>query len=104
MAAGPNKHRISPSGKTSIVRRTVTVSPGSVTTASVKEVTAALSGASTSDVVMINPTAALTTNVDLAGARISAAGVLSVSFVNPTGATIAAADATLRVGLLKFSN
>lgn len=104
MAAGPNKHRISPSGKTAVVRRTVTVSPGNVGTAAVKEVTAALSGASTSDVIAVNPTAAMTANVGICGARVSAAGVIAISFVNPTAAQIAAADVTLRVALEKFSN
>jgi hypothetical protein len=96
------KHRVSPTGRKSNEKKTVSITTGSLVNNTVTEVTAALAGLSTTDIVVVNAAAALTTNVGICGARCSAAGVLAVSFVNPTAATIASFTPSLRVAVQHF--
>lgn len=97
------KHRTSSSGPKASERRTVAVTTGNLSASTNTEVTVALSGLVTTDVVTVNPTAALSANVGIAGARCSAAGVLAVTFNNPTTQAIASSTPTLRVNIVKYN-
>lgn len=105
MAAGPNKHRVSPSGRTAGRRYTVSVTIPTLASTSTTEVTCTLTGASTSDVVDVNPATALTSGLGIVGKRISSAGVLSVLVANVTSTSVTGGAAqSLRVCLQRFTN
>jgi len=99
----PQNNRVSPTGRKSGYRRTVTVATGSLVTASVTNVTATLTGLATTDVVSVNPTAAPNTGVSVGNAFCAAANVLTVAFINPTAATISTSNVTLKVAVSKFT-
>lgn len=105
MAAEPNKHRVSPSGRTAGRRYTVSVTIPTLASTSTTEVTAALSGASTSDVVDVNPATALTAGLAVVGKRVSSAGVIAILVANVTSTAITGGAAqSMRVALQKFTN
>ena len=105
MAAGPNKHRVSPSGKTAARRYTVTLAPGNVAANATAESTASLAGISTSDVIDVNPVAALPAGLGISAVRVVQAGVIGVLFGNCTTAQVAGGtNVQLRVCVNKFSN
>lgn len=99
------KHRGSPSGPLELEKVSVDIDFGTVNSATVKRVTAALAGLRTTDLVLVEPNANFVgVDIGLAGARVSAAGVIEIALVNPTGGNITAGAQTMRVEIQRFTN
>ena len=98
----PQNNRVSPTGRKSGYRRTVTVATGALATQTNTVVTATLPGLATSDVVVVNQ-ASVTTSIAAVGAFCAAANVLSVIFNNPTAATSTTQNITLKVNVGKYT-
>lgn len=100
-----NVRRGSPSGPEATRKvSSIALTLGTVNTNTGKVVTAALTGAQTTDMVVLNPTAALVTGLCLVNPFVSAAGVLSVAVNNVTAAAVAGGTATVNVSLIKYKS
>lgn len=67
---------------------TVALDPGSINTVSRGTVTFTLTGAKTTDIIVMNPPADLNDDLIFAGARVTAADTVTVYLYNPTGGSI----------------
>lgn len=67
---------------------TVALDPGSISTVSRGTVTFTLTGAKTTDIIIMNPPSGLNDDLIFAGARITAADTVTVYLYNPTGGSI----------------
>jgi hypothetical protein len=95
--------RGSPSGPEATVKvASVAFTLGTINTNTGKVLTAAATGAQTTDIVVVNPTANMVTGVGIGWARISAAGVISVAFINATAAAVAGGTVTANLSLLRY--
>lgn len=95
--------RGSPSGPKAMQKAQLAFAAGTLTSQTVKTVTQLLTGARTTDRVVVNSAAALPSNVMLGSARISAANVVTLYIVNPTAADIAGGNMTVDAVLLQFT-
>lgn len=75
---------------------TPSITPSSVTAATVAEQTFTVTGLTTADKVFVNQPA-LANSVGIAGARVSAADTLAIRFVNPTAGALTPASGTYTV-------
>lgn len=100
---GGEVRRGSPSGPKAMQKAQLAFAAGTLTSQTVKTITQTLTGARTTDRVLVNSAAALPTNVMLGQARISAAGVITLQLVNPTVADIAGGNMTLDIVMLQFT-
>ena len=73
---------------------TASVDPASIPTVSRGSVTFTLTGAKTTDIIIVNPPADLNDDLIFCGAAISAADTVSIYLYNPTGGSIDDAAAT----------
>jgi sarcosine oxidase gamma subunit len=67
---------------------TASVDPASIPTVSRGSVTFTLTGAKTTDIIIVNPPADLNDDLIFCGAAISAADTVSIYLYNPTGSAI----------------
>lgn len=67
---------------------TVALDPGSISTVSRGTVTFTLTGAATTDIIIMNPPATLNDDLIFAGARVTSADTVTVYLYNPTGGSI----------------
>lgn len=67
---------------------TVALDPGSISTVSRGTVTFTLTGAATTDIIIMNPPATLNDDLIFAGARVTSANTVTVYLYNPTGGSI----------------
>lgn len=67
---------------------TVALNPGSISTVSRGTVTFTLTGAATTDIIIMNPPATLNDDLLFVGARVTAADTVTVYLYNPTGGSI----------------
>lgn len=67
---------------------TVALNPGSISTVSRGTVTFTLTGAATTDIIIMNPPATLNDDLIFAGARVTSADTVTVYLYNPTGGSI----------------
>lgn len=99
------KHRGSPSGPADLEKTTVAVAFGSVSTKTVKRVTATLLGLRTTDIVDVQSHLNFVgVDIGIAGARVSADDEIEVSLVNPSAGTVTASTQTLTVLIQRFTS
>jgi len=67
---------------------TVALDPGSINSVTRGSVTFTLTGAATTDIIIMNPPATLNDDLIFAGARVTAADTVTVYLYNPTGGSI----------------
>lgn len=98
------KTRGAPSGPLDSEKTTLSIAgAASVNTNSVTLITAALTGARTTDVVSVSPVAALTAGLSLGSAYVATAGVVTIPVINATAAQVALGNITLFALVHKFS-
>lgn len=98
------KHKGSPSGPYATEKTTVSINFANLDPATVKRVTAALTGLRTTDMVVSGlPAAFAIANVGVAGARCTAADVVEVALSNPTAGTITVNTVVMDITILRFS-
>lgn len=73
---------------------TVSLNPGSISTVSRGTVTFTLTGADTSDIIVMNPPAGLNDDLLFVGAAVTSANTVTVYLYNPTAGSIDDAAAT----------
>lgn len=95
--------RGAPSGPKAMDKAQLAFAAGTLSSTAVKVITQTLTGARTTDRVVVNSAAALPAGSALGNARISATGVISLYIINATGADVAGGNMTIDVVTLRFS-